>query len=86
MPDGRALVIPEVRAFKQRELTFGLPHRMAIFVLWLSCMLFFYFDLWITAVFTFGFFYVLGRAGMRYDPYAWELLCRLPSYPRVLGP
>lgn len=80
------VVIPEVRPFKMRPLTFGLPHSFAVVVIWATLMLVFYFEYWITGAVFFGFFYTLGRAGLRFDPFFWECCLRLPSYPRVLAP
>jgi len=45
-----------------------------------------YFKLWLAAALFFAFFWTLGRAGVRYDPYWWEIIRRLPSLPRILAP
>ena len=79
-------VVGEVRAFKHRDLTLGLPHTFAIAVIYVTAMLAMYFKLWLAAALFFAFFWTLGRAGIRYDPYWWEIIRRLPSLPRILAP
>jgi hypothetical protein len=80
------IVVPEVRPFKQRELTFGLPHTYAVGVMWAGAMCGFYYNHWITAAVFVGTMYLLGRAGNHFDPYWWENILILPSIPRYLAP
>jgi len=50
-------VVGEVRAFKHRDLTLGLPHTFAIAVIYVTAMLAMYFKLWLAAALFFAFFW-----------------------------
>jgi hypothetical protein len=80
------MVVPEVRPFKQRELTFGLPHLYAVGVIWGACQIGFYFNHWGTAILFAVIAWALGRAGNHFDPFWLENLVRIPSIPRYLAP
>lgn len=80
------LVVPEVKPFKQRNLTLGLPHSFAIIVIWATAMIILYLEWWLSGAAFCVFFYLLGVAGTRMDPYWWEILLKLPSMPRILAP
>jgi hypothetical protein len=80
------MVVPEVRPFKQRELTFGLPHLYAVGVIWAACQIWLYFHHGITALLFALFAWALGRAGNHFDPYWFENLWKIPAIPRYLPP
>ena len=84
--DEGPIVVPEVRPFKERDLTLGLPHIYALALIGTWAMLFFYFEFWISSFIFFGFFWLIGKAALRKEPFFTELLLKIPFTPRIFAP
>lgn len=68
----------------RRQTIMGLPQIYAAILLTASMFLALSLHYFAAAAYLFGVGWVLGRAAMFYDPFAWELLARNVRLPKLL--
>jgi len=80
-------VIPEVKAFRQRDdLLFGYPYRVAVILIAITALLVLHWKMWTAAAVFFACWAITGKALAAYDPHWCELLPKFTSLPRIIAP